>query len=105
MEQAIRSCPAPVVAVGWSYGGTVIGVAAAGEATVTRLIYVASIPDPIRYHDGDMSWAEDDPHVIIRQDGMLALDNDWLLTELKGMRFSPEVAEHLRRHPRRPASL
>jgi pimeloyl-ACP methyl ester carboxylesterase len=105
VQQAIRSCPAPVVVVGWSYGGTVIGVAAAGEATVTRLIYVASIPEPVRNHDGDASWADEDPHVIVRQDGMFVLDNDWWLTEEKGATFSPEVAEYLRRHPRRPASL
>jgi pimeloyl-ACP methyl ester carboxylesterase len=105
VQNAIRSCPAPVVAVGWSYGGTVIGVAAAGEATVTRLIYVAAIPAAVRNQDGDPSWAEEDPHVIVRQDGMLVLDNDWWLAEEKGATFLPEVTEHLRGHPRRPASL
>jgi pimeloyl-ACP methyl ester carboxylesterase len=102
---AIRSCRAPVVAVGWSYGGTVIGVAAAGEATVTRLVYVAAVPLPIRIQEGDVSWAEADPHVIVRDDGTFVLDNDWWLAEEKGATFSPEVTEHLRRNPRRPASL
>jgi pimeloyl-ACP methyl ester carboxylesterase len=78
---------------------------AAGEATVTRLVYVAAVPLPIRIQEGDVSWAEADPHVIVRDDGTFVLDNDWWLAEEKGATFSPEVTEHLRRNPRRPASL
>jgi pimeloyl-ACP methyl ester carboxylesterase len=105
VQQVIRSCPAPVAVVGWSYGGTVIGVAAAGETNVTRLIYVASYPELIRDHGEDVSELEEHPHIIVGQDGMYVLDNDWWLTEEKGTTFSPQVREHLRRHPRRPASL
>jgi hypothetical protein len=39
--------------VGWSYGGSVIGVAATGDASVSRLIYVNDIPRPDRCHDQD----------------------------------------------------
>ena len=102
VRQVIRSCPPPVVVVGWSYGGTVIGVAAAGEATVSRLIYVASVPMDVSVHAGDISWLENHPHIIVRPDGTNVLDNDWWLNEEKGASFSAEVAEHLRRHPGGP---
>lgn len=36
----------PVVAVGWSYGCDVIHEAAAGEPSVTHLVYIAGIPNP-----------------------------------------------------------
>ena len=107
VQQALRSCPAPVVVVGWSYGGTVIGVAAAGEAAVTRLVYVAAVPTPVRTHEGDLSWLPADPHIIIGQDGTSVLDNDWWLTDEAAATatFSAEIMDHLRHHPRRPASL
>jgi hypothetical protein len=62
-------------------------------------------PNPVRDGGGDLSWAEDDPHVIVRPDGTFVLDNDWLLTELQGWGFPPEVIARLQHHPRRPASL
>ncbi|HLL61993.1 MAG TPA: alpha/beta hydrolase, partial [Propionibacteriaceae bacterium] len=46
VRHEIRSGPAPVVAVGWSYGGTVISVAAAGEPSVRHLVYVSDVPSP-----------------------------------------------------------
>jgi pimeloyl-ACP methyl ester carboxylesterase len=46
VRDAIRSCAPPVVVVGWSYGGTVISMAADGEASVVRLIYVSAVPMP-----------------------------------------------------------
>jgi pimeloyl-ACP methyl ester carboxylesterase len=46
VRDAIRACAPPVAAVGWSYGGSVIGVAATGDASVSRLIYVNDVPRP-----------------------------------------------------------
>jgi pimeloyl-ACP methyl ester carboxylesterase len=93
-----------VVVVGWSYGGTVISMAAAGEASVSRLIYVSDVPMPPKNHPADLAWIDDDPHVLAREDGTFVLDNDWWLNEEAGTTFTPDVVDHLRRHPRRPVS-
>lgn len=63
-RQAIRACPAPVVAVGWSYGGAVIGAAVTGEPSVIRLLYVAAIPWLPDGAPADLSWLED-PHILV----------------------------------------
>jgi pimeloyl-ACP methyl ester carboxylesterase len=104
VRDAIRSCSPPVVVVGWSYGGTVISMAAAGEASVTRLIYVSASPMRPNDHPDDLSWVDQDPHIIARDDGTFILDNDWWLNEEAGTTFPHDVVEHLRRHPRRPVS-
>jgi len=104
VRQAIRSCQPPVVLVGWSYGGNVISMAAAEETSVKHLIYVADIPRRVdRYEGQDLAWAEQDPHVIVNRETFV-LDNDWWMNEEAGTTFSREVADHLRRHPRRPAA-
>ncbi|KHL05600.1 alpha/beta fold hydrolase [Sinomonas humi] len=56
VKSAIRGCAGPVVVAGWSYGGDVIGLAAAGEENVVRLVYVSSIPQPVQEdpRDGDI---------------------------------------------------
>jgi pimeloyl-ACP methyl ester carboxylesterase len=100
----IRSCPPPVVVVGWSYGGMVIGVAAAGEPSVARLVYVAAVPVDVREHAGDLSWMEADPYVIVRPDGTNVLDNDQWPPDDEEATFPAEIIHHLRRHPRRPVS-
>jgi pimeloyl-ACP methyl ester carboxylesterase len=105
VRAAIRGCSAPVVVVGWSYGGKVIGLAAEVESSVIRLIYVADVPMPSGDEVDDLSWIQDDPHVIVGDDGMFVLDNDWWLNEEAGATFPPEVVDHLRRNPRRPISL
>jgi pimeloyl-ACP methyl ester carboxylesterase len=105
VRAAIRSCSAPVVVVGWSYGGKVIGLAAEEKSSVIRLIYVAAVPMPPGDEADDLSWIQDDPHLIVRDDGMFVLDDDWWLNEEAGATFPPEVVDHLRRNPRRPISL
>jgi hypothetical protein len=82
----------------------VISMAAAGEASVIRLIYVSDVPMPPKDHPADLSWVDQDPHVLAREDGTFVLDNDWWLNEEAGTTFTPDVVEHLRRHPRRPVS-
>lgn len=46
VRRIIASARPPVVAVGWSYGCDVIHEAAAGEPSVTHLVYIAGIPNP-----------------------------------------------------------
>jgi pimeloyl-ACP methyl ester carboxylesterase len=80
-------------------------MAAAGETSVIHLIYICDVPKPSSNEDEDVSWIEEDPHVIIRNDGTFVLDNDWWLNEEAGTTFPPEVVEHLRRNPRRPQAM
>jgi pimeloyl-ACP methyl ester carboxylesterase len=105
VRRAIQSSPAPVVAVGLSYGGRVISMAAAEETSVTHLIYVGDVPRPASNEDEDVSWIEEDPHIVVHDDGTYVLDNDWWLNEEAGTTFPAQVVEHLRRNPRRPQSM
>jgi Alpha/beta hydrolase family len=100
VRAAIQACEPPVVAAGWSYGGEVLSVAAAGEQTVSRLIYVADIPQPVGFSD-DGSWLEGDPHIIVGADRRFVPDNDWWLNEGDGTTFTPDIRRHFRTHPRR----
>jgi len=98
---AIRSSPRPVIAVGWSYGGSVISLAAVGEDSVSHLVYVSDIPKPAGTPGEDSGWIDTDPHMLVDADGRFAPDNDWLLDE-GGMRTYPEdLREYFRAHPRR----
>lgn len=104
VRRAIRSSTPPVVVAGWSYGGSVISIAADGEPSVVRLVYVADVPSP--ENDGyGSAWRDASPHVAVRDDGTHLLDNDWWLDEEVGTTFPSHVRDHLRRHPRRPASV
>jgi pimeloyl-ACP methyl ester carboxylesterase len=105
VRRTIASARPPVVAVGWSYGCEVIHEAAAGEPSVAHLVYIAGIPNP----DPDGfppagSEAEEDPHILVFDDGTFVLDNDWWLNEEAGRTMPSHVLAHLREHPRRPAS-
>jgi pimeloyl-ACP methyl ester carboxylesterase len=103
VRQAISDCPTPVVAVGWSYGGDVIGAAVTGANSVIRLLYVAAVPWLPDGAPADLSWLEN-PHILVGE-GTHVLDNEWLLNEEAGTTFTEEVRQHLRQHPRRPMSL
>ena len=103
VRQAIDDCPAPVVAVGWSYGGAVMGAATTGETLVVRLLYVAAVPWLPDGAPADLSWLED-PHILSGENTHV-LDNEWWLNEEAGITFTEEVRQHLRQHPRRPMSL
>lgn len=103
VRRAIQSCPGRVVVAGWSYGGTVGSEATQGEPSVVRLIYVSSLPEPVA--EGEVTIPPpDDPHIIVRN-GTCVLDNEWWPANEEGLVFPDEVVDHLRRHPRRPASL
>lgn len=100
VHDAIRACAPPVAAVGWSYGGRVMSLAAAGEGSVSRLIYISDIPRPAGFPGEDLGWIGADPHVLVHPDGRFVLDNDlWLKDD--GGTFSEEVRRHFRDHPRR----
>jgi pimeloyl-ACP methyl ester carboxylesterase len=104
VRSMIASARPPVVAVGWSYGCDVIHEAASGEPSVTHLVYIAGIPNPDPgVFPPDGSEAEDDPHVLVFDDGRFVLDNDWWLSEEAGTTMPSQVRAHLREHPRRPA--
>jgi pimeloyl-ACP methyl ester carboxylesterase len=90
-----------VAAVGWSYGGSVISLAAAGEDSVSRLIYIADIPRPAGFPGEDLGWIDADPHALVHSDGRFVLDNDYWLNQGYGRTFPAEFNRHLRDHPRR----
>jgi pimeloyl-ACP methyl ester carboxylesterase len=103
VRHTIRACAPPVVAVGWSYGGSVISLAAAGERSVSRMIYVSHTPRSAGFPGEDLSWIDADPLVLVHPDGRFVLDNDlWLKDE--GETFPEEVCRHFRDHPRRPVT-
>jgi pimeloyl-ACP methyl ester carboxylesterase len=100
VRHAVGACAPPVAAIGWSYGGSVISLAAAGGESVSRLIYIADIPRPAGFPGEDLSWIDADPHVLVHPDGRFVLDNNlWLKDE--GGTFPEEVYKHFRDHPRR----
>jgi len=100
VREAIRACAPPVVAVGWSYGGSVINLAAAGEGSVCRVIYISDIPRPAGFSGEDLGWIDSDPLIVVHPDGRFVLDNDlWLQAD--GVTFPEPVRIHCRDHPRR----
>ena len=102
VRQAIRSCVPPVVVVGWSHGGPAISMGAAGESSVSRLIYIGEIP---RRETEDSSWIYNDPKVRVGGDGTVRLVEDWLRSDEGIPMFTSEVADYLNRVGRRPATL
>jgi hypothetical protein len=66
---------------------------AAGEESVSRLIYISDIPRPAGFPGEDLGWIDADPHVLVHPDGKFVLDNDlWLKDE--GETFPEEVCKH-----------
>lgn len=104
VRDAIRACAPPVAAVGWSYGGSVIGVAATGDASVSRLVYVNDIPRPAGFPAEHLGWIDADPHVLVLTDGRFVPDNEYWLNEGDGTTFPAEIRRHFRNHPRRPVT-
>jgi hypothetical protein len=104
VRAAIRASARPVAAVGWSYGGSVIGVAATGDASVSRLIYVNDIPRPAGFPAEHLGWIDADPHVLVLTDGRFVPDNEYWLNEGDGTTFPDEIRRHFRDHPRRPVT-
>jgi pimeloyl-ACP methyl ester carboxylesterase len=84
VRRTIASARPPVVAVGWSYGCDVIHEAAAGEPSVTHLVYIAGIPNPDPgVFSPAGSEAEEDPHILVFDDGTFVLDTSVLLPECR----------------------
>jgi pimeloyl-ACP methyl ester carboxylesterase len=73
VRHAIRASDPRVAAVGSSYGGSVISLAAAGEESVSRLIYISAIPRPAGFPGEDLGWIDADPHVLVHHDGKFVL--------------------------------
>ncbi len=105
VRRVVRSCQPPVVAVGWSYGGDVISVAAVDEPSVCHLVYVSAVPRPRTEERFDVSWLANDPKIRFLADGRYVLDNDLWLTQDDAVKtLPPDVLAHLRQYPRRWAS-
>jgi pimeloyl-ACP methyl ester carboxylesterase len=102
---ALLRCTPPIVVVGWSYGADVVGIAALGVPGVVRLLYVAAAPREADVGRRDTSWLRENPNITVSEEGTFVLDDRWWLEQEAGTTFPVEVREHLRRHPRRPASL
>jgi pimeloyl-ACP methyl ester carboxylesterase len=108
VEAAVCRASPPVVAVGWSYGGAVIGDMDVSGSPVAHLLYVASVPKVV-----DTSTFGEPP--ALRPDLSLVLfptpetcvldDERWLEEGHAGSRFPAEVVRHLREHRRRPQAL
>ncbi len=106
VRDAIRSGPGPVAVVGWSYGGEVISVAADGEQSVVRLVYVSAAPLPVGSEHRFPEFLDAEPFIHVDPDrGTFVLDNDWWVYEEKGRTFAPDVQEHIRAHARRPCTI
>jgi len=98
VRHAIRTSDPPVAAVGWSYGSSVISLAATGEESVSRLIYISDRPRPAGFPGEDLGWIDADPHILVNPDGKFVLHNDlWLKDE--GETFPEEVCKHFHDHP------
>jgi len=82
----------------------VLHEAAARELSVAHLVYIAGIPNPDPELFPPAESEEEDPHILVLDDGTFVLDNDWWLNEEAGTTMPSHVLAHLREHPRRPAS-
>jgi len=106
VDALVAEAEPPVVAVGWSYGGTVIS-----ELTETvkleRLVYVAAIPRPSEPVPGDEPprASPNLSHVLLPDEQTCVIDDAWFIAGGSGEEFSPEVIEHLRGHPRRASDI
>jgi hypothetical protein len=98
VREAIRACAPPVAAVAGPTAAALL--AAAGQGSVSRLIYISDIPRPAGFPGDDLGWIDADPHILVHPDGRFVLDNDlWLRDE--GETFPDEVRRHFHDHPRR----
>ncbi len=106
VQRLLRDHPAPTVAVGWSYGGDVVGVAATDVRNVVRLVVVAATPLPPTVEVRRANFFAEGGRIHVdKANATFVLDNDWFLYEEKGTTFAHDVQEHLRRNPRRPAAM
>lgn len=96
----LRTAGAPTVAVGWSYGCDVIGVAAAGEPNVARLVYVSSVPLPLHPGPRDGSIFDDSPIIDWVGDDRFVISDAWRV----GRDFAPEVWAFADANPKRPVT-
>ncbi|HEU5483611.1 MAG TPA: alpha/beta hydrolase [Microlunatus sp.] len=105
VRDVIRTSTPPVVCAGWSFGGDIASVAAAGQPSVTRVVFLASVPSEPGTEPTDAGWIESDPHLSVHEDGTYALDNDWWIEAEAKRLFSGEILEHLLRNPRRRVAM
>lgn len=107
VETVVAGAVTPIVLVGWSYAGSVLNDLDP-TLPITRLIYVASIPQPIRVSDGDEAPAleVDLSHILFPDERTCLLDDEWWLYESdEATRFPGAVLSHFRSHRRRPFTI
>lgn len=108
VARAIAAGSGPTVAVGWSYGGSVLTDLDLTGLAVARLVYVSSIPGlpPSQEPQPPPGPDPDLTHVVFGDDGTMVLDDEWFLTSDPAVATMPAaVVEHLRSHPRRSVAL
>lgn len=107
VETAITAAAAPVVLVGWSYGGGVIGDVTHDLDRVGRLVYVASVPRPLpdTAVEDPPSHPPDLSHILFPDDKTCVLDDGWWLTDGDATTLPSDVIAHLHEHHRRPIAL
>jgi pimeloyl-ACP methyl ester carboxylesterase len=107
VEMAIAAAGPPVVLVGWSYGGGVIGDITHDLDCVGRLVYVASVPRslPDAAVEGPPSHPPDLSHILFPDDKTCVLDDGWWLTDGDATTLPSDVVAHLHEHRRRPIAL
>lgn len=108
VRAAVRAARAPVVVMGWSYGGSSIAGAVAGETSVEHLVYLMTRPDwdddVQAIEDGFLAFCRTDPHIDVDEHDATLLDTEWWLTEEDGATLRPDVRDFLAAHPRRRAA-
>lgn len=106
VEEAVTAATPPIVAVGWSYGGTLLTECDLDEQRVARLLYVASLPDapPSEPDDRPTAPPLDPTNFEFPDDQTIVLRNDWWEDPARAP-FSAAATHHLRDHPRRPVSI
>ena len=102
---AIRTMAAPVVVVGWSYGGAVIDGLDLDGLGVVRLVYVSTFPTGPGPDDAPPPHEMDLSHVVFLDEGTCVLDDNWWLTQDEVGSLPAEVQAHLHDHRRRPVAL
>ena len=106
VEQAINDASPPIVAVGWSYGGTLLTECHLDPGRVAQLLYVASLPNVPLSKPDDRPTAPplDLADFEFPDEQTIVLRDDWWRDPTRAP-FSDAAKQHLTDHPRRPVSI
>jgi thioesterase domain-containing protein len=100
VRAAIRAAnSSPTVGVGWSYGCDALGIAADGES-VSRLVYVGSVPHQLHPEPRESTFFDDNPVLVWDGQGRCVPREGWW----NDADLSPEARAFFEAHPRRPVT-